>query len=412
MGFLTLDDVVVKGKNVLLRVDINSPIDPNTGEILDDTRIRLCAPTIKELAMKGAKVMILAHQGRPGDPDFTTLEKHAKKLTEAVGMHVEYICDPICSFIIKRLRMMRPTEIVLLENVRILAEEGLNIPPEAQAKTQMVRLLSSIGTIFVNDAFGAVHRSSPSLVGLAEVMPSYAGRLMERELRALGKALSPEKPCVYVLGGAKFDDSIKITENVLSRGIANAVLTGGLVANAFLAASGRNLGKPSVDFLNSKGYGEEAENAKRLLQQYGGKIAMPVDVVAEVDGKPKVVPINELPIDAPIYDIGPKTVEGYSKILAGVKTVVANGPMGAFERPGFESGTFGVLKAMAESPAYTVIGGGHIVAATTASRLADKMKHISTGGGATISFLAGDKLPVVDALERAAERAKPSKRSA
>jgi phosphoglycerate kinase len=404
MQFLGLDNADVKGKTVLIRVDINSPIDSKTGEILDDTRIRECAPTIKELAMKGAKVVVLAHQGRAGDEDFTTLEKHAKKLSAAVGLPVTYMPDIIGPFLISNIKMMRPSEIVLLENVRMLAEEGLSLPPEELAKTHMVRILRSVGQVFVNDAFGAAHRSSPSLVGFAQVLPTYAGRLMERELTGLGKALSPERPCVYVLGGAKFDDSLKIIENVFTKGIADMVLSGGLVANALLVAAGVDLGKPNMDLMNSKGYPKEAERAKRLIDQYGDKISGPSDFVVNAGDQPKVISVDELPTEFQILDIGPKTVEEYSKVIAGAKTVIANGPLGAFEKVGFEKGTSGVLKAMAESQAFTVLGGGHIVAATHAAGLANRMKHVSTGGGASITFLTGGKMPAVEALMFAAER--------
>jgi phosphoglycerate kinase len=326
---------------------------------------------------------------------------------------------------------MRPGSIALLENVRMLAEENLKLSPQEQAKTHLVQLLSSVGHIFINDAFGAAHRSSPSLVGLAEVLPSHAGRLMEHELKALGRALTPERPCVYVLGGAKFDDSLKIIEHVFSKGIADHVLTGGLVANAFLAALGIDLGPPNIELMKAKGYEEEAERAKRLLKQYGEKIKIPIDLVADVSGEPKVVAVEEsltgftiheissvlegifekrsgLPTDFPIYDIGPKTVEEYSRVIREAKTVVANGPLGVFEREGFERGTFDVLRAMAESQAFTIIGGGHLVAAASAAKVSDKIKHVSTGGGATISFLAGDSLPVVEALARAKQRIKPT----
>jgi phosphoglycerate kinase len=430
MDFLTLDDTDVKGRTVLARVDINSPIDPQTGEILDDTRIRLCAPTLKELAEKGAKVVVLAHQGRPGGDDFTTLEKHAKKLAEVTGLHVNYLSDSVCPSAIRRIRLMRPGDIMLLENVRMLAEETLKLTPQEQAKTHFVRLLTSVAHVFVNDAFGAAHRSSPSLVGLTEVLPSYAGRLMERELKALRQAVTPEKPCVYVLGGVKFDDSLKIIEHIFSKGIADHVLTGGLVANAFLAAMGLDLGPPNIELMKTKGYEKEAERAKRLLKQYGERISVPIDLVADVAGQPQVIAVEEslagftiqeissvlegifekksgLPIDSPIYDIGPKTIEGYSRIIKEAKTVVANGPLGAFERKGFERGTFDILRAMAESQAFTIIGGGHLVAAAGAAGVSDKIKHVSTGGGATISFLAGDSLPVVEALVRAKQRIKP-----
>jgi phosphoglycerate kinase len=405
MQFLGLDNADVKGKTALVRVDINSPIDSKTGEILDDTRIRECAPTIKELAMKGAKVVVLAHQGRAGDEDFTTLEKHAKKLSAALGLDVKYspfsLLGPVAA---GTVQLMRPSEVVMFENIRFLAEESLSGSPEELAKTHLVKRLASMAQVYVNDAFGAAHRSSPSLVGFAHVLPTYAGRLMERELNGLGKALTPERPCVYVLGGAKFDDSLRIIENVFTKGIADTVLPGGLVANALLVAAGADLGKLNIDFMNAKGYPKEAGLAKRLIEQYGDKISGPVDFVVNAGGQPKVISINELPTEFQILDIGPKTVEEYSKVIAGAKTVVANGPPGAFEKPGFEKGTFGVMKAMADSQAFTIIGGGHIVAAANAAGVASRMKHISTGGGASITFLTGGKMPAVEALLSAAER--------
>jgi phosphoglycerate kinase len=321
---------------------------------------------------------------------------------------------------------MRPGEIILLDNIRFLSEEVAKLTPEQQAKSHMVKLLASVGSVFVNDAFGAAHRSSPSLVGLAEVLPAYAGRLMERELSSLGRALEPEHPCVYVLGGVKFDDSLRIIEHVLVKGIADAVLTGGLVANAFLAASGLDLGQANLEFMKSKGYEAQAEKAKGLLRDHGDKIFVPADLVVDAEGQPQVVKIGvPLPsytarelcdaierLGAPgivtehrIYDVGPKTVQRYAEVIKSAKTVVANGPLGVFERRGFEQGTHGVLKAMAESQAYTVIGGGHVVAAASAAGVAEKLSHVSTGGGAAISFLSGEPLPVVKALERSAEKA-------
>lgn len=423
MKFRTIDDVDVKNKTVIVRVDINSPIDPQTGDILDDTRIRESAQTIRELAERGAKVVVLAHQGRPEDPDFATLEKHAKKLSEVLGREVKYVPDLVGPTLVEKIRQLKPGEIMLAENVRMLAEEVAKLPPEKLSKTFMVRYLASVGDIFVNDAFAAIHRASPSLVGLADVLPTYAGRLMERELSGLARALTPEHPCLYVLGGAKFDDSVKITERVLKGGIADLVLTGGLVGQAFLIAAGADLGEKNEQFIRSKGYDQISDKAKKLIADYGDRIFVPIDHVVESDGKQKVLELGvstlrakeiaeivsggkrvKLPEDLPIYDIGPKTVEAYKAEIARAKTVVANGPLGAFEKPGFEKGTFAVLKAMGESPAFTVIGGGHIVAAAHSCGAAEKIKHVSTGGGATISLLTGAPVPVVDALARAAQR--------
>jgi phosphoglycerate kinase len=398
--FPTLDDVDVRGKTVLVRVDINSPIDPRTGEILDDTRIRECAPTIKELASKGAKVVVLAHQGRPGDEDFTTLEKHAVKLSAAVGLKVEYVEDVFGPTARAAIRKMQPGEILLLENVRFCAEESLSGSPEEMSKAHLVRKLAEVADIYVNDAFGAAHRGQPSLVGFGALLPTYAGRLMERELKGLGQALKPERPCVYVLGGGKAKDSMAMIENILRKNIADIVLTGGLVGQAFLAAKGFDLGGVNMKVLADKGFEKEIERAKKLLSEHGARIRMPVDVVVGRDGKPEELPVEKLPTEYPILDIGSRTVEEYSRIIMGARTVVGNGPLGVFEKQGFQRGTFGVLEAMAGSKAFTILGGGHIVAAAEAAGVTSKIKHVSTGGGACISFLSGEGMPVVEMLTK------------
>jgi len=398
MKFPTLDDVDVKGKTVILRVDINSPIDPATGEILDDKRMRECAPTIKELSSRGAKVVILAHQGRPGDEDFTTFEKHVKRLREITGLNIKYVEDVIGPSALSAIRSLNPGEVLLLENVRFCAEETLKGTPEEMAKTFLVKKLSSVADIFVNDAFGAAHRNQPSLVGFGAVLPTYAGRLMEKELKGLEKALDPERPCVYVLGGGKAKDSMVMIENILSKGIADTVLTGGLLSHAFLAAKGTDIGETNKKILTEKGFDKEVDRAKRLLAQYGEKIVTPVDLIVDKDGSPLELPVENLPTQYPIHDIGSATVRKYSEIILKARTVVANGPLGVFEKKGFEKGTFEVLSSMAKSNAFTVVGGGHMVAAAEAAGLANKMSHVSTGGGACISFLAGEKLPVVEML--------------
>ncbi|MCS7131518.1 MAG: phosphoglycerate kinase [Hadesarchaea archaeon] len=400
LEFPTLDDVDVAGKTVLVRVDINSPIDPKTGEILDDARIRECAPTIEELARRGAKVVVLAHQGRPGDEDFTTLERHAKKLEEVLGFPVKYIEDILGPAARESIKRLRPGEVLMLENVRFCAEENLNRPPEEQARTHLVRKLAELVDIYVNDAFGAAHRSQPSLVGFVELLPTVAGRLMERELRGLSRALSPERPCIYVLGGAKVDDSLRIIENVIGKGTADEVLTGGLVGQTFIAAE-RDIGEPNLKFLLEKGFEKEIQRAKKLLLLHRNKIKIPLDVVVDEQGQPKEIAVEELPTNLPICDIGSGTIQKYSETITGAGTVVANGPLGVFEKPAFARGTFEVLKAMANSKAFTILGGGHIVAAARAAGVAERMKHVSTGGGACIAFLSGEPMPVVEALVKA-----------
>lgn len=401
LEFPTLDDADVLGKTVLVRVDINSPINPKTGEILDDTRIRECAPTLKELSQKSAKVVVLAHQGRPGSKDFTPLERHAKKLSGALGLEVRYVTDVFGPSARQAIKSMKLGEVLLLENIRFCDEESLTRPAEELAKTNLVRSLAELVDVYVNDAFAAAHRSQPSLVGFASLLPTFVGRLMERELNGLSNALSPERPCIYVLGGVKVDDSLKIIENVLGRGIADGVLTGGLVGQTFLVAAGWDIGKPNLGLLLEKGFEKEVERAKKLLATHGEKIKAPADVVVDDREKPKELTLEQLPTDLPMCDIGSRTVGEYSSKIGEAKTVVANGPLGMFENPAFARGTFETLEAMARSKAFTVIGGGHMVAAARAAGVVDKIKHVSTGGGACISFLSGEKLPVVEMLMRA-----------
>jgi phosphoglycerate kinase len=402
MPLPTLDRVEVKGKTVLLRVDVNSPLDPRTGEILEDSRMRECAPTLRELAEKGARVVVLAHQGRPGDEDFARLEKHAARLSQILGLPVRYVPDVLGPAAKEAVKALKPGEVLLLENVRFCAEESLSGTPEQMAKTFLVRELSSLADLYVNDAFGAAHRGQPSLVGFGAVLPTYAGRLMERELRGLGRAREPERPCVYVLGGGKSKDSLAMIENVLSKGIADLILTGGLVAQLFLSASGRDLGGPNERILKEKGFEKERERARKLLSVHGEKIRLPVDLAVEKGGRREEVEASSLPVEFPVKDVGSRTIREYSELIRKARTVVANGPLGVFEQEGFERGTVEVLRAMADSEAYTIIGGGHMVAAAEKAGVLSRIRHVSTGGGACISFLAGEPMPVVELLLRKA----------
>ncbi|KXB02283.1 phosphoglycerate kinase [candidate division MSBL1 archaeon SCGC-AAA261D19] len=407
MFFLTLNDFDVKGKTVLVRVDINSPIEPETGEILDDTRIRMCSDTLKELVEKGAKVVVIAHQGRPGSDDFTTLEKHAEAMSQVLNAPVKYVDDIFGKAARDTISELESGEILLLENSRFYSEEVINKPPEEQAKTHLVRKLSPLMDLYVNDAFAAAHRSQPSLVGFGVTLPSAAGRLMELELKGLERGREPEHPCLYVLGGAKVEDSLTLTNHVLKRGIADRVLAGGLVAQTLLASEGLELGDPNFRILSEKGYEEEIDRGKNILSSYRGKIKLPEDLRLETkEGKAELLSVEDLPSDMIIYDIGDKTVEEYSKLIKNAKTVVANGPVGVFEKPAFAEGTNGILEAMVESNAFTVIGGGHLVAAANEGGFADQLDHVSTSGGSLMSFLSGEKLPVVELLERAAKRRK------
>jgi phosphoglycerate kinase len=406
--FLTMDDFQFKGKTALVRVDFNSPIDPNTKKVLDDTRIRAHGETtIKELAEKGAKVVVLAHQGRPGDPDFTPLKQHAELLSKVLNKPVKYVDDIYGEKAQKAIKALKNGEILVLGNVRNFPDEQKKGTPEEHAKTDFVRKLAPLADVFVSDAFAAAHRAHVSIVGFTAVLHSVAGRIMERELKALGRVLhSPEKPCVYILGGAKADDSLKISQYVLKNKIADHVLTGGVVGHLFLAAKGVNLGKANMDFLEKKELMLFVPGIKELIATYPGKVEVPVDLAVDEGGKRKEIAVANLPTDYSIYDIGANTIKRYSEIIGKAKSIVISGPMGVYENKEFLKGTKSVFEAVTSSKAFSLAGGGHTIAALEELGLAKKMGYVSTAGGALIEFLMGEQLPGVVALEKAAARAR------
>jgi phosphoglycerate kinase len=405
--FLTMDDFDLKNKTVLIRVDFNSPVDPKTKRVLDDTRIHAHADaTIKELVQKGAKTVVLAHQGRPGEADFIPLSQHARLLGKALGMPVKYVDDVFREKAQNSIKALKSGEVLVLGNVRSVPYEQNKGTPEEHAKTDFVKSLAPLADIFINDAFAAAHRAHVSMVGFTAVLPSAAGRIMERELKALGKVLeSPEKPSVFVIGGAKGDDSLDISRYVLKNDIADNVLTGGVIGHIFLVAKGVDLGKPNMQFLEKKNLMGLVPGIKALINEYPGAIVVPVDLAMEVDKKRKEIAIDELPTNNPIFDIGTETGKKFGEIIMKAKTIVVSGPVGVFENPEFKAGSQLVLEAVAASKGFSLVGGGHTVAAVEKLGLADKMSYISTAGGALIEFLMGKQLPGVVALEKAAARA-------
>lgn len=397
--FNTIDDFDIEGKTVLVRVDINAPVDPSSGIILDDTRLKLHSKTIKELSNKGAKVVILAHQSRPGKKDFTTLSQHADALSDILNLRVKYIDSLFSNSAKEAIRNLKPHEILLLENARFFSEETLSRTPEEQSKTILVRHLSPLIDYFVNDAFAAAHRSQASLVGFTVNTPSAAGRVMEEELTVIQNALDDvEHPCVFLLGGMKPDDSIEVMENVLSNGTADSILTTGIVGNIVLWAAGVDIGQVNRDFIASRGYEDMVEKSRELIERFGDKVKYPIDVACEIDGERVDIDNDEIPNEA-IFDIGVKTIAFYAKEIRDAKYIFANGPAGVFEDPKFAMGTEDLINAMANSNGFSLIGGGHIAAATAGLGLENQMSHLSSGGGACISMLAGKKLAAVEALK-------------
>ena len=399
-NFNTIDDFDLEDKTVLVRIDVNSPVDPGTGIILDDTRLKLHANTIRELAKKGARVVILAHQSRPGKNDFTTLSQHADALSDILNMRVKYV-DSIFSTSAKQaIKDLKDHEILLLENVRFFSEESLSRSPEEQANTMLVKELSPLIDYFVNDAFAAAHRSQASLVGFTVNTPSAAGRVMEKELTVIQDALdNVQHPCVFLLGGMKPDDSIDVMENVLSNGTAYSILTTGIVANIVLWAAGVDIGQVNRDFIASRGYEDMVDKSKDLLERFGDKIKYPIDIAIDGDGERVDIDSGEIPNES-IFDIGVKTIDFYANEIRNAKTIFANGPAGVFEDPKFAMGTEDLVNAIANSNGFSLIGGGHIAAATAGLGCEDLMSHVSSGGGACISMLAGKKLAAVEALKK------------
>jgi phosphoglycerate kinase len=404
--FLTIDDFDLKNKTVLVRVDFNSPLDPKTKQIINDKRIRAHASaTIEDLVKKGAKTVILAHQGRLGSADFISLEQHAKLLGKALNMPVKFVDDVVGEAAQNAIKALKSGEVLVLGNVRGLSYEQNKGTPEEHSKTEFVQNLAPLADVFINDAFAAAHRAHVSMVGFTAVLPSAAGRIMERELKALGKVLeSPEHPSVFVIGGAKGDDSLDISNYVLSNKIADNVLTGGVIGHIFLVAQGVNLGEANMKFLEKQDLMSLVPGIKALMNKYPGAIVVPVDLAMDADHKRKEIDVKDLPTPNSIFDIGTKTANKFADIILKAKTIVVSGPVGVFENPEFKKGSEIVLNAVADSEGFSLVGGGHTVAAVEKLGLADKMSYVSTAGGALIEFLMGKTLPGVAALEAAAAR--------
>ncbi len=406
--YKTLDDFQVKNKVVLVRVDFNSEIDPATKKVTSDVRIRAHAEsTIKELAEKGAKTVILAHQGRKGDPDYTPLKEHAALLGKILKCPVQYVDDVFGPKAQAAIKALKGGEILVLENVRSWDGETKTKTVDEAAKTDLVKNLAPLADLFVNDAFAAAHRGHASMVGFTAVLPSAAGRIMERELKSLSRALEqPEHPCIYVMGGAKADDALEISKYVLDNGIADYVLVGGVTSQLFLSSKGVDLGKKTMDFLAKKELTQFMPGIKALLAKYPDKIILPKDVALDDGGKRKEIAVAKLPTELSIFDIGKKTVSKFADLISKANAIVVSGPMGVYENKEFNYGTKGVFTAIAESKAFSLAGGGNTIAAIQEYGLSKKIGYISTAGGALIEFLMGKKLPGVVALETAVTKKK------
>ena len=401
MRILTLDDFDTNGKTVFLRVDMNCPIDPATMKIIETSRIRESTESLKDLT--GAKVVIASHQGRVGNKDYTGMENHAAVLEEMLGRKIRYVEDVIGSEAQNAIKNMKEGDIILLDNVRLCAEENYEFSAADAANTIMVKRLSKLFDICVLDSFPSSHRAHPSIIGFAHVLPACAGRLVEREVKKLDEILTVAKgPHVVVLGGSKVIDRLEAIKELIQNGRADQVLLTGVIANVFLRAQGR------VKFpLGIKREEEVVQKAHSLIGEYPDVFSVPVDVAVEKDGRRVELDVREIVKGDRIFDLGPKTIEYYLKSIQSAGTVFMSGPAGFFENENFKFGTEELLKGVATSFATTIVSGGHLTAALKRYGLAEKINHISTAGGALVLYLTGVKLPMIQALEEAAARYRP-----
>mgnify|MGYP000874248870 CR=1 FL=1 len=397
--FYTLGDFDFKDKAVLLRVDVNCPLDKETLRILNDSRIRRIVPTVRELMGKKAKLVIIAHQGRKGKWDYIPLEQHAERLSKNLNAPVKYVDDVMGDAAKKAIKALRPGEALMLGNVREIDSESIEAGIEEHADSDLVRTLAPLFDYYVCDAFGAAHRSQCSLVGFEARLPSASGRLMMKEIFALRAIFDePRRPSVFILGGAKFGDISVMIEHVLGTGTADTVILTGLAGNAFLYARGVDIGEASLAILREELTPENVSAAVDVMNRYGQRILLPVDVAVERNGRRVCINIGDLPTAEPALDIGDESAEKFRKVILSSRTSFMSGPAGMIEKDDFAIGTHVLMKAMVDSKGQSVIGGGHTGGAADKFDLSDSFSYTSTGGGALESFLMGQPLPVVEAL--------------
>lgn len=409
IGIKSIIGVDVKGKTVLFRPDINSPID-SSGKIVNRNRLEKTVPTLKYLSDGGAKIAIIAHQGDTLDyQNLIPMREHAEILSELSGVKVDYIDDVAGDAAIAAIRNLKDGEAILLGNLRYLTEEvstfekDVKLTPQQMLNTYLVRRLGGEADIYVNDAFSAAHRNAPSMVAFEELMPSYAGPLFFKEYEALWRVMNcAEKPVVFVLGGAKISDAFGMMGKVLKDGVADKILTMGVTGVVMRLAEGKKIGKLYEKWLSDHDLTVFVDQAKELLRDYKDKFILPVDFAVEENGVRKEVNLDELPLDDKMFlDIGENSIAAFESAIAEAGTIFVNGPAGVYENPIFAEGTRRVWKAVAAAKGYSVIGGGDTVTAASKFVNVADIDYVCTAGGAMVRFLSGKTLPLIRAMSKA-----------
>ncbi|QJT09832.1 phosphoglycerate kinase [Oceanidesulfovibrio marinus] len=402
-------DFDYRGKTVILRLDINCPVDADTGKLRNTNRIDKSVGTLVWLLRQGAKIAIIAHQGDSQDyKGLIPMAQHAQRLSELAGCTVDYIddvCGPAAQAAVKSLN---PGQAVLLGNLRYLAEEisafefALKVSPGEYLNCYLVRSLAPLADAYVNDAFSAAHRNSPSQVAFQELLPAAAGELLFSEVDALSHVLeTPAQPAVYLLGGNRISDAYGMMGEVLSRSAAQTILTCGVTGLVMMQAKGVRLGANAEKYILDRGYDSFLPQSLELLEKYGDYIHLPLDVAYEKDGARHEIAVGDLPLDADLLDIGEQTIAAYEEKIVKAGTVFVNGPPGVYENPLFERGSRALFTAIQNAPGYTVIGGGDSVSCAASFIDMSKIGHVCTAGGAMVQYLSGKTMPLLAAMEKA-----------
>jgi len=422
MEYFTIDDFNLKGKTVIVRIDVNTYYDTSSKKLFDSPRIKAHSKTIKELQEKGAKLVVLAHQGRRGDEDFIGLEKHAELINKYLDKQIEFVDDIVGEKAKKKIRELNDGEAILLDNVRFLDDETKEKSIEEHANSTIVKELAPLANYFVLDGFSIAHRSHASVVGFSTVLPSMAGRVMENELNALSRAffdfgekfriigtlLIHDLPRfqlkwdVFILAGAKVDDCLKVMERLLKSGNLEMkkILLGGLIANLFLHCSGIDINDDNRKVLQDMGYLQLEDRARRILENYKYYIIMPEDVAIEIDGNRVEFDVSNIPEKGLILDVGRKTIEKFKDVLKDAKYIIVKGPLGMYEKQPFSIGTKEILETLSNLKSFRLIGGGDTSTALEVFGIPqEKFSYVSLAGGALIDYLSGKELPGIKALE-------------